>query len=67
MSDLQRKLSTLLNYESTENESNTPDYILAEFMISCLAAFNAATIAREKWYGVRFNPITTPPKEPKND
>lgn len=45
------ELSTLINRHSKENESDTPDFILAEYLNSCLNAFSAATVARGKWNG----------------
>lgn len=45
------ELESLINRCSQENESNTPDFILAEYMASCLLAFNRATQQREEWYG----------------
>lgn len=50
MEDLQRELAVLLMRHSTEQLSNTTDYILARFMLSCLDAFTVATIARDGWY-----------------
>jgi len=47
----QKDLADLLNRHCAENESNTPDFILAEYMLSCLLAFNAASKKREQWYG----------------
>lgn len=35
---------------SKENGSNTPDYILADFLEDCLAAFDKALKARNEWY-----------------
>ena len=40
-----------INTNSAENASNTPDYILAQFMCACLVAFDTATQQRETWYG----------------
>jgi len=37
-----RELTELINKYSKENDSNTPDYILAEYMINALNAFNIA-------------------------
>ena len=37
--------------DGKENESNTPDFILAQYLESCLTAFNTATQQRENWYG----------------
>lgn len=48
---LQDEIEGAINRASAENASDTPDYILAEYLIGCLAAFNAATNARSKWYG----------------
>lgn len=48
---LQTELVHLLNKHSAENESSTPDFILAEYLIQCLAAFNYAVRYRATWYG----------------
>lgn len=45
------ELTHLINKYSLENASNTPDFILASFVSECLASFNVAIAAREKWYG----------------
>ena len=47
----EKELEALINKHSLENESNTPDYILAQYLINCLAAFTQATQQRENWYG----------------
>lgn len=44
-------LESLINRHSQENGSNTPDFILATYLVACLKAFDEATVAREKWYG----------------
>ena len=41
-----REFTKVINRLSLENNSNTPDYILAEYLYSCLESFNKAT--REK-------------------
>ncbi len=56
MKPLIDELTTLLNCYSEENESNTPDFMLAKFMLSCLEAFNVATRERDRWYGVHLAP-----------
>ena len=53
---LENELASTLNKASAENESNTPDWILAEYMIACLGAFTVATLRREDWYGCRHYP-----------
>lgn len=44
-------LTTLINQYSKENDSDTPDFILAKFLTDTLKAFNKATNRREEWYG----------------
>ena len=60
MSDLGRELEQLINKHCRENESNTPDFILAEYMMDALAAFERASLARERWFGrslkIEFDP-----------
>lgn len=46
-----RELAALLNSHSMENGSDTPDYILAEFLLHALVAFNETVRTRETWYG----------------
>ncbi len=53
--ELERKLSDLINDECRENDSNTPDFILSEFMINCLDAFELANNKREVWFGVELD------------
>lgn len=44
-----------INRYSRENGSNTPDYILADYLCACLAAFEYANNTREKWHGYRLS------------
>jgi hypothetical protein len=55
-SDFQKELASVINRHSRENGSNTPDFILATYLSACLDAFNDASKAREKWYGVENKP-----------
>ena len=48
---LHHELTKLLNRYNTEQASNTPDFLLAEFLIACLAAYNMAVQSRATWYG----------------
>ena len=52
---LRNKISSAINSVSAENGSNTPDFILAEFLTDCLIAFDKASLAREKWYGTSLS------------
>lgn len=49
--DFQRELEGLLNRHSKENGSNTPDFILSVYLMSCLEAFDHAVNHRNHWYG----------------
>ena len=51
---LSGELSKILNKSCRENISNTPDFILANYMLQCLNAFESASVARESWYGKRL-------------
>ncbi len=51
MGSLLDDLGSLLNSYNKENDSNTPDYVLAQYMLDCLRAFNQAVMAREGWHG----------------
>ena len=46
-----KDLEALLNRHSRENESNTPDFILADYLTGCLRAFDSAVRMRADWYG----------------
>jgi hypothetical protein len=50
-SAFERELKSLINRESMEQYSDTPDFILAEYIMSCLETFRVSVRAREKWYG----------------
>ena len=45
----QVELEHLLNKHSIENASNTPDFILAQYLCACLAAWDRAVQQRETW------------------
>ena len=45
------KLEELINCYSIENGSNTPDFILAEYLRGCLENFDMCVRRREEWYG----------------
>ena len=48
--EFKAELEALLNRCSQENGSDTPDFILAEYLVDCLATFNRATLARTEWH-----------------
>jgi len=40
--DFKQELAELLNYYSKENGSDTPDFILAQYLVDVLKAFDTA-------------------------
>lgn len=48
----EKALEELINKHSMENDSDTPDFILAQYMFTCLSAYRNAVQARDKWFGV---------------
>ena len=54
---LRKEIEQALNRVSAENGSNTPDFILADYLLGCLAVFDATVKAREKWYGRDPKPV----------
>jgi len=58
-SDLRNKIENAVNSVSAEQGSNTPDFILAQYLVDCLDAFDRAANARENWYSADRNPPET--------
>ncbi len=54
MSELRDELRDLLNRASRENVSNTPDRVLAQYLMSCLRAYEAAVLERDRLAGVNM-------------
>ncbi|MEE8240133.1 MAG: hypothetical protein V3R16_02595 [Nitrospirales bacterium] len=52
----ERELRDLINRNSMENGCNTPDFILANFLVKCLEAFNFSVNHRADWYGAHSEP-----------
>lgn len=66
----QKELGALLNRHSMENASDTPDFILADYLIGCLRLWNETTQSRDAWYGMNPQPGTDwqndVPEPPRN-
>jgi len=45
-----KELESLINCHCQENGSNTPDFILAEYLMDCLKSFDKSVNCRTKWY-----------------
>ncbi len=55
---LRRDMVGLLNRHSLENGSDTPDFILAKYMVTCLEAFDHAVREREEHYGRKGSKVS---------
>lgn len=47
----EEQLRELINRESLENKSDTPDWILSAYLMACLDAFNRGVNLRDGWRG----------------
>lgn len=45
----EKELEELINKHSKENESDTPDFLLAEYLVACLENWNNIVKKREAW------------------
>jgi hypothetical protein len=50
------EVQAVLNRHSRENFSNTPDFILAQFLSSALEAYEQAVNSRDNWYSLSQSP-----------
>lgn len=53
---LAQEFAEVINRRSREDDSDTPDFILGEYLVSCLEAFELASNKREVYYGQRDDP-----------
>lgn len=50
VSEFQKELSILINKYSRENMSDTPDFILAQYLEGCLTNYSIAVTKRDQWF-----------------
>lgn len=50
-SKFEKELQALINVNSVENESDTPDFLLAMLVADTLKTYNKIVRARDDWYG----------------
>lgn len=48
----EKKLEQLINEYSKEKGSDTPDFILAQYLSECLYNYNRTIKERDKWFGL---------------
>lgn len=51
VSEFEKELTKLINKYSLESGSDTPDYLLAEYLVGCLETFNDTVQRRSDWAG----------------
>lgn len=62
-----RELARLLNKYNKENASNTPDFILAEYLNDCLSAYDRSSEHRDRWHMKEKPTSETKPDETDED
>ena len=55
--EFRKELERLINCYSMESGSDTPDFILSDYLTACLDVFDVTVQAREKWYGRVKEPV----------
>ena len=54
--NFKRDLAKLINIYSLESVSNTPDFIIAEYLTNTLLEFDKLMQSRDNWYGYGQRP-----------
>lgn len=49
--ELKKEIASVINRHSLENGSNTPDFMLADYMLGCLTVYENTLRSREEWFG----------------
>lgn len=55
-SEFEEELTNLINRHCIESESDTPDFLLAEYLRDCLTTWTRCARRRDEWYG--FSTLT---------
>lgn len=50
LEDLAKEFAKVINKMSLENQSDTPDFIIGEYLADCFVIFNDAVNERTRWY-----------------
>jgi len=46
-----KEVVEVINRHSMENTSNTPDFMLAEYLLGCLTVYENTVRSRDDWWG----------------
>lgn len=58
--EFRNDLEDLINCYSMENGSNTPDFLLAEYLVQQLNTWDQYVTRREQWYGRQTGALNDP-------
>jgi len=53
ISKFEEELRHIINCNSVENDSDTPDYLLAQYLVACLDTYRTTVRARDEWFGFK--------------
>jgi hypothetical protein len=53
MSEFEKELEGLINRTCQENGSDTPDFLLAEYLTGCLEVYGKTVKKRDNWHGFK--------------
>lgn len=48
--NFEKELTSLINHHSLEKRSGTPDFILAEYLVNCLKAYEETKRSNDTWH-----------------
>jgi hypothetical protein len=48
--DFEKELEVLINKHNVEKDSNTPDFLIATYLMGCLQNWNISVKNREEWF-----------------
>ncbi len=65
--EVEKEFASVINKHSLENASNTPDFILAKFLATCLCAYNTACQDNGKWHTKDVTSAISCPEECKHE
>jgi hypothetical protein len=57
MEGFRKDLEHLINRYNMERLSDTPDFILADYLLDCLVVFDRIVKKRDEWYGKTLHSI----------
>ncbi len=64
---LAREIAKAINFVSRENTSDTPDWILGEYLVAVLVAFEIASNQRANWWSDGKSTVENPQKDDEDD